>query len=71
MGTHIENRDNPKTLEKTTRCKELSSSQTPKLAQCAMLEAALKRTKTLPERPWDAPRTLQDAQGRLLDSVWG
>ena len=34
-----------------------------------MLGAALKRTKTLPRRSWDAPRNLQDAPGRLLDSV--
>ena len=36
-----------------------------------MLEAPLKRNKTLPNCSWDAPRTLQDAPGRLLDSVWG
>ena len=29
-----------------------------------MLEAAAKRTKTLPKRVWDAPRSLQDAPGR-------
>ena len=40
------------------------------LFSCAMLEAALKRTKTLPRRSWDAPRTLQNAPGRILDSVW-
>ena len=38
---------------------------------CAPLEAALKRTKTLPRRSWDAPRSLQDAPGCLLDAVWG
>ena len=39
------------------------------LFSCAMLEAAVKLTETLPKRSWDAPRTIQDAPGRVLDSV--
>ena len=65
-----------KTIEKPIRCYGIIMFQGTKaglifhLFSCAMLEAALKRTKTLPKHSWDAPRTLQDAPGRLLDSVW-
>ena len=38
---------------------------------CAMLEAALKRTKTLPRGSWDARRTLQDAPGPVKWSQVG
>ena len=77
MGTHVENRDNPKTIEKTMRIKGIIMFRGTKTASifhlfsCAMLEAPLRRNKTLPKRSWDAPRTFQDAPGRLLDSKWG
>ena len=76
-GFHVESRDNPKTNKKLMQFQgfmKFGSTKTVSifhLFSCAMLEAALKRTKSLPRRSWDAPRTLQDAPGRLLDSVWG
>ena len=66
-----------KTIEKTLRFERVIKFRGTKTGlifnvfSCAMLEDALKRTKTLPKRSWDAPKTLQDAPGRVRGGTWG